>query len=189
MSAWKANLISLAGRLTLINSVIFALPNYTMQTAVLPLSTCDEIDKKCRSFLWGELVGRCKIHLVDWKTVCSTKDIGGLDLRHCRTMNSAFMMKAGSGLIQKPDALWVKVLRSKYKCGEDIVPLVHRKQSDSNLWKGICSRWRKIKDHMVWRVGEGSEIKLWLHPWVPNIGSLEQYTILLVDEVDESSTL
>jgi hypothetical protein len=36
---------SLSGRATLIQSVFQAIPVYTMDTAVLPISLCDEIDK------------------------------------------------------------------------------------------------------------------------------------------------
>lgn len=50
LSTWKAKTLSFAGQLTLTKSVIQALPTYIMQSAFIPRSLCDEIDKKCRSF-------------------------------------------------------------------------------------------------------------------------------------------
>ncbi|RYQ95010.1 hypothetical protein Ahy_B08g089987 [Arachis hypogaea] len=87
------------------------------------------------------------------------------------------MMKAGWGLIESKDSLWARVLRAKYKCGNDIIPQVERRRSDSNLWKGICLAWEDVEKNMVWRVGDGSQIKFWTHNWIPNIGRLSQQTL------------
>lgn len=37
------------------------------------------------------------------------------------------MMKLGWGLLNNRDALWARVLRSKYKCGVDLLPTVDKK--------------------------------------------------------------
>ena len=58
LAGWKTKCLSLAGRITLIQSTISSIPAYTMQTAKLPRSTCDELDRKTRRFLWGGLLGR-----------------------------------------------------------------------------------------------------------------------------------
>lgn len=50
---WNPHRISLAGRLTLCQSVLAAMPNYIMQSAHLPIGICEEIDKLRRNFLWG----------------------------------------------------------------------------------------------------------------------------------------
>ena len=51
LSSWKANSLSSAARHTLVQSVISVIPSYEMQR--LQASTCHEIDKRYRSFLWG----------------------------------------------------------------------------------------------------------------------------------------
>jgi hypothetical protein len=53
-----------AGRETLIQSTTFALPMYTMQTALLPQKVCDELDGMNRNFLWGSTDEKGKVHLV-----------------------------------------------------------------------------------------------------------------------------
>lgn len=45
--------LSLAGRLTLVKSVLCSIPYYTMQIARLPCSVCRSIEEMIRSFLWG----------------------------------------------------------------------------------------------------------------------------------------
>ncbi|KAK4604733.1 hypothetical protein RGQ29_012985 [Quercus rubra] len=51
LSSWKARSLSLAGRLTLINSVTSAIPTHLMQCKLLPSKICTELDKINRNFL------------------------------------------------------------------------------------------------------------------------------------------
>ena len=90
---WKAKCLSLAGRTTLIQATINAIPAYTMQSSRLPRSVCDELDKKIRRFLWGGSNMERKPHLVSWDVVSKERKEGGLGLRKMRQLNSAFVMK------------------------------------------------------------------------------------------------
>lgn len=56
LSTWKTSSLSLAGRLTLVSSVVLALPVYTMQTTFLPMGICQELDKKRHNFLRVDMV-------------------------------------------------------------------------------------------------------------------------------------
>lgn len=51
LSGWKSKFLSLAGRITLAKSTISTIANYSMQTAKIPRTTCDNIDKKVRRFI------------------------------------------------------------------------------------------------------------------------------------------
>lgn len=78
LSRWKARTLSLAELVTLTKSVLQVLPTYTMQSAWLPKSICDDIDTQCRSFIWGDEDTSRKIHSVNWETVCTPKKWGVL---------------------------------------------------------------------------------------------------------------
>ena len=67
LSGWKVHSLSLAGRNTLIKSTVTSIPNHVMQTALLPVSTCDELDRLSRDFLWGSTAENRKAHLVAWE--------------------------------------------------------------------------------------------------------------------------
>lgn len=78
LSNWKANTLSFAGRFTLTKSVVQALPTYVMQSTLIPRYLCDEIDKRCRRFLWGDTENGRHIHTVNWYDICMPKEVGGL---------------------------------------------------------------------------------------------------------------
>lgn len=73
-----------------------------------------------------------------WDDLCKPKNVGGLGLRKAKFMNQSLLVKVGWGLINKRDSLWTRTLRSKYGCGEDIIPIVRRRKLNSNLWSDIC---------------------------------------------------
>lgn len=52
--SWVNQFLSMAGRITLIQSVLSALPVYLMQSTFLPESTVTGLDKLMRQFLWGQ---------------------------------------------------------------------------------------------------------------------------------------
>lgn len=78
LAGWKANVLNLAGRATLVQLVTSTIPNYTMQTMEISVSVCDNLDRINRNFLRGDTDSTKKIHLVNWTTVCKSKI--GVDL-------------------------------------------------------------------------------------------------------------
>lgn len=93
LSTWKSKTLSFAGRVTLAKSVVQANPTYVMQSSVLPRGTCDEVDKLCRQFIWGDEENHRTVHLIKWNTLCQPKEFGGLGLRSTRAANTAFILK------------------------------------------------------------------------------------------------
>ncbi|KAK4270478.1 hypothetical protein QN277_023510 [Acacia crassicarpa] len=144
LSSWNITSLSLAGRSVLASSVTAAIPGYTMQTASLPITTCDDIEKQNRSFLWGSAPEKRKPHHVSWDTVCEPKKHRGLGLKHLHRQNQAYMMKLGWNLIKHRNDLWVRVVRSKYRCGDDLMPNIEPRRIGSNAWSGIKKIWAQV---------------------------------------------
>ena len=80
-------------------------------------------------------------------------------------------MKLAWELINKPETLWVKVMRSKYRCGEEIIPKVRNIPKASNAWKGISQVWGRVKQNLIWRLENGQKVKFWKDHW-QNSGEL-----------------
>ena len=86
LSGWNASTLSLAGRITLAQSVLAAIPLYSMQTVMLPAAICNDIDVTCRRFIWGGSSNKNGVSLVNWDKACLPKSYGGLGFKDLRTM-------------------------------------------------------------------------------------------------------
>lgn len=166
LSAWKAKTLSLAGRIELVRSVLLSIPYYTMQATMIPVTVCNSIEQLCRNFIWGSSQSERKVHLISWNKICQPTAAGGLGLRNLRLMNLAFMMKVAWGLVTKSDALWVQVLKSKYKFSKEEIPWSLKQRYGSPLWKGVCLVWPLVKKNCQWSLRSGKSVSLWNDRWV-----------------------
>ena len=81
LQSWKAKLLSYAGRVELIRSVLSSLHLYWTSVFILPASVLQAVDRAMLRFLWyGH--GERKMVFISWKDVCRPKDEGGLGV-HC----------------------------------------------------------------------------------------------------------
>nr|KYP71696.1 Putative ribonuclease H protein At1g65750 family [Cajanus cajan] len=160
-----------------------------MQSVYLPKSICDEVDRLCRNFLWGESSNHKKYHAIGWNKICRPKEAGGLGLRSMRNVNTTYMMKNCWNLIQDPHKLWVQVVRAKYKCKNGIIPQVMKTNKMSNLWKGICASWELIKPHICWRINNGRTASFWYNNWLPNHMPIIHYSSSFIPPVELFKTI
>ncbi|XP_052290912.1 uncharacterized protein LOC112498105 [Citrus sinensis] len=63
LSGWNASHLSLAGRITLAQSVLQAIPIYIMQTISLPSVVRGRIDRACRKFIWSDVSSQQKLSM------------------------------------------------------------------------------------------------------------------------------
>ncbi|CAN1778662.1 Putative ribonuclease H protein At1g65750 [Linum perenne] len=137
-----------------------------MQTAFLPVSLCDKIDRKIRNFIWGSSEGNRRIHNVNWETACRPKNLGGLGLRNARDLNKAFLMKLVWSLVSCPEELWAKVLITKYMTRTENGYMLARKKGFSNAWSGIMKVWDHAHNGIHWSVRDGRNTKFWTDRWI-----------------------
>ncbi|XP_019158195.1 PREDICTED: uncharacterized protein LOC109154910 [Ipomoea nil] len=165
LNQWKAESLSLAGRRVLVQSALATVPVYTMQTGALPVSTCNDIDKLCRDFLWGSNEAKRKIHLINWKEVCSPRTQGGLGLRMAKDFNLALLAKLAWQILNNPEKLWVKVMRQKY-IKDDNFFTANTPANASWTWRSIIKGRSIIETGARWRVGSGDSLDFWSDWWV-----------------------
>nr|XP_023898592.1 uncharacterized protein LOC112010482 [Quercus suber] len=80
LAGWKANLLSMAGRVVLIQASSSTIPSYVMQYASLPNKILNGIDRVNRNFLWGTTDHAKKMHWVNCGELTNPKEAGGLGL-------------------------------------------------------------------------------------------------------------
>lgn len=89
MSAWKTNLLSMAGRLILTKYTLASIPFHVMQFIKLPDKITKNINQTQRNYVWWSTIDKKKIHLVSWEKIFKPKAKGGSNLKKSEVKNEA----------------------------------------------------------------------------------------------------
>ncbi|KAK1292222.1 hypothetical protein QJS10_CPB17g00577 [Acorus calamus] len=106
LSTWMGSLLSKAGRLELIRSVLLSLSYYWTASFSLPKRTIKLLEKLFRNFLWAGEAGVHKIHAVKWESIYAPKDEGGLGLKRLVDWNAAAMGLRSWEIASNHPSLW-----------------------------------------------------------------------------------
>jgi hypothetical protein len=170
LSAWKANHLSFAGRVTLAKSVIEAVPIYPMMSSNIPKSCLNEIQKMQRQFIWGDTAQKKKFHALSWDNITVPKWMGGLGIRKLDVMNRACLLKLNWKLHSGSEDFWCNVMHGKYP--EHTRGTI--KSADSSLRKALAKLDPVLQQFSVWNIGDGSDIDAWSTVWIEEGLCLEQ---------------
>ncbi|CAL1411019.1 unnamed protein product [Linum trigynum] len=137
-----------------------------MQTTLLPISICDEIDKRIRRFIWGSTTNKRRVHLVHWEQVCQPKEKGGLGLKKAHELNLAFLAKLAWCFLKNIDDLWVKVIEAKYfkLAGGVLTPKSVARCL--TLWWGMRRSWPLMQEGMAMCVKDDRSTAFWTDRWL-----------------------
>ena len=188
LSGWKRRFLSLAGRITLTKSVLSSIPVHTMSTIALPASTLNQLDKIARAFIWGSSEGNRKQHLIAWEKVCKPKREGGVGIRSAKEMNIALLGKLGLRLLNAHDALWVTILRKKFRVGELCDTSWTTVQGSwSPTWRSLMLGIREVVvPGTCWILGDGRRVRFWRDNWLLNEPLYKSSTVLIPEEILET---
>jgi len=152
LATWHHKLLNKVGLLTLVRSVLNSIPNYYMQVAWLPRSTCEAIDRMARNFLWngGSDPG---VHLVGWNNITKPKKLGGLGIQKAREANTPLLGKLVWSIHHDCDSLWVQVLKHKYIHTANLLNM--NRKAGSVTWNVIMKVVATLKDGFEYRLGNG----------------------------------
>lgn len=85
------------------------------------------------------------------------------------------LSRQGWRLLQDPDSLCARVLKARY------FPYCHvleaePKEGISYSWRSILQGLELIKHGYIWRIGDGTGVKIWTDPWIPRAWSRKVIT-------------
>jgi hypothetical protein len=158
--------MSTVAKETLIKAVGQALPTYIMSVFKLPLGVCDELTRLMREFWWGVENGKRKTAWVAWKQLTLKKCGGGLGFKDLRLFNQALLARQAWRLIQFPDSLCARLLKAKYYPRGCLVDTAFSANS-SYTWQSLVHGLELLKKGIIWRIGCGSQVRIWRDPWIP----------------------
>ena len=160
LAGWKANLLSLAGRTVLIQASTSTIPAYVMQCTALPKKLLDDIDRVNRNFLWGSSDSLKRTHWVGWHKVTKAKEQGGLGIQSARGRNQVLLAKLNWRFRTEKDAVWAKVLRSKYCTSRRLHARPKDKLPCSRVWKAIQKGSEVFHKGTRWIPGQNSSLSI-----------------------------
>lgn len=159
LQGWSERLFSAGGKEILLKAVVQVIPTYSMSCFKIPKGLCDEINKKCARFWWGSFKNHKKIHWAKWKTLCKSKDFGGMGFWDISLFNQVMLAKQSWRIIRNPNSLLHKVLRGRYFRDGDFFNAPEGNNS-SLVWKSIVWGRTLFKEGYSWRIGNGSYISI-----------------------------
>jgi hypothetical protein len=137
LSSWKGKLLSLGGRLVLINSVLTNMVLYMISFFILPKGVLHKLDYYRSRFFWQGDSEKKKYRQVKWSVVCRPKDLGGLGVHDLEAKNSTLLGKWLFKLLTE-NGVWQTLVRRKY-IGEKALSQILWKPGDSHFWAGLMA--------------------------------------------------
>jgi mannosylglycoprotein endo-beta-mannosidase len=171
LASWKASLLSIAGRIQLVRSVIHSMLTYSISLYSWPVSLLKELEKCIRNFIWSGEIDKRKLVTTSWKKVCRPLSQGGLNLRSLISLNKASNLKLCWTFLNSQSSraklLRDRVIRNKKPINYHIF---------SSIWSSIKEEYDVIVDNSVWLIGNGEHINFWNDNWCGVVLS-EHYNI------------
>jgi hypothetical protein len=124
-----------------------------------------------------------------WDKMGWAKERGGLGFRDLEWFNLALLAKQGWRLIQNPNSLVAKILKEKYHPNAMFLE-AHMGRRPSYIWRSFWNSKKLLADGLIWRVGDGSQIRIWRDRWAPVAnGGLIQSPVRILEEGAKVSEL
>jgi hypothetical protein len=119
LSSCKGKLLSVGGKLVLINSVLTCLAMYMLSFFEVPKGVLKKLDYYRSRFYWQCAEHRKKYRLTKWSILCRPKDCGGLGIKSLEIQNKCLLSKWLFKLINE-EGIWQNILRRKYLSNKTI---------------------------------------------------------------------
>lgn len=84
----------------------------------------------------------------------------------CTCSTKPLLAKQGWRLLQNPDSLCARVLKSKYYPKGELLDMIFATDA-SQSWRGIEFGLELLKKGLIWRVGNGKSIQIQRDQWTP----------------------
>ncbi|CAI8592772.1 unnamed protein product [Vicia faba] len=160
LATWKASLLSMAGRVQIIKSIIHGILTYNLLIYSWPASPIKDPEKCMINFFWIGDSSKRKLITVAWHKVCTPQSEGGLGTRSLFKIHEAAKLKLCWELLTS-DRQWANFLRLRVMRNK--IPIKYH--IFSSIWLGIKNQFQKIVDNSTWNLGQGNTINFWTDQW------------------------
>ncbi|KAL0446095.1 UNVERIFIED_CONTAM: hypothetical protein Slati_1737400 [Sesamum latifolium] len=128
-------------------------------------SVLGELERILADFFW-QGSNEPKIHWLAWSKLCISKAQGGLGFRRLREFNLALLRKQAWRISMYPECLPHQILSQKYFPGLTFFE-ARLGARPSYTWRSVWETRDILAAGVRWRVGNGQNIAVIGHPWLP----------------------
>ena len=132
----------------MIKAVVNVIPMYPMNCFKFPIKTCKELNRMVSNFWWDSTVEGGGTHWKSWEFLTKSKSCGGMGFRDFIAMNDALLAKTAWRVLNHPNELWVKVLKSLYFPTGDFIN-AKKGHRASWCWSSILVGRHLLKDDLI----------------------------------------
>ncbi|GJX80170.1 hypothetical protein Tco_0328319, partial [Tanacetum coccineum] len=93
LSKWKASMLSIGGRSTLVSSVLGPLGIYYLSFFLMSVTIANSLEAMRVKFFWGYTDEERKMQWIEWKSVLASKKYGGLGIGSLQALNLYLIQK------------------------------------------------------------------------------------------------
>ncbi|KAG2258545.1 hypothetical protein Bca52824_077839 [Brassica carinata] len=159
-------MLSYAGRLQLLSTVINGTVTFWMATFILPKVCLKKIESMCCIFLWSGSIDDRVTAKVAWSDVCLPKEEGGLGLHKFNDWNKVLCLRFIWLLFSELNSLWVQWQKHLHLQNVSFWSL-EKKSTFSASWNSILSLRPLAEEFIKCRVNNGAQSWLWYDSWTP----------------------
>jgi hypothetical protein len=157
-------MLTYAGKLQLVNSVLSSLPTFTMCTVSVPVAIHEYVDRARRQCMWkkSEANARSK-PMVAWKKCTRPKRKESLGIVNLRSQNAALLIKHLDNFYNKKNIPWVNPSWNTYYANGEIPHATTDR--GSFWWKDLLKLCDAFRGIATCQVGNGTTVMLWSDVW------------------------
>lgn len=165
LESWYLRKLSQGGKEILLKTTASALPVYPMACFKLLKTLIRNLESMMANYWWGSQAHLREINWISWDRMCLPKELGGMGFRDLECFNQALLAKQGWRLINQPDSLLGRFLKSRYHPQVEFLeaPLGVR---PSFAWRSILYGRELLQKGLKWQVGDGRNTRVWIDKWL-----------------------
>lgn len=165
LAGWQSKLLSQAGRVILISSVLQSMPVYLASACFIPKRIIKFLDSLCASFFWKGNNDTSRRHWIAWSSIQKPCVEGGLGIRELLSVQIAFVVKMLWNILHG-SSLWALYARLRFI-------KTHIADCNKTFPAGIPSViFRQARDilleHSRWFLGSGDKVDFLRDNWTGN---------------------
>lgn len=165
LSSWQNRFLSQAGRLTIINSIVFSMCGYWRSTFLLPCKLVAKIRSALICFLWTGTAYKRYLAPISSSKLELPKPLGGLNIKNISIWNKAAFSKHFDAFLNKKQTLWTVWARAHNLKAHNFWTM-EPKVYHSWVWKSVLKLRIVFKPLLYLSISTNSDANFWSSPWL-----------------------